>query len=304
MPKILPPSCCQLETSFYLRACFWVSQIHPFFLACEKWGSKRTRALVNCCDQTLSCVILCYILCKLMGFYGLWMLWMLCLFYKFLIFKSSRLRFGCKTSTSTLHLRRIWGSFFPPPGIEGVGVKLPVFQEMLGAQTPETTGSIQKMSRKWWEMKKNKISDHNLGETHLIKCNSDEMWRVEDEMLAGCKNSHEAWQACEPWPWDSDWRLGGRFRGFGKIPQKHVKQASSISNCSKKFSYFFKLWGHCICSFVLEGHYQSYHGGHDHACCHSDGHGQHGHHDGHSHCIRGGHGHDEVHGSLAQMRMG
>ena len=51
MPKILPPSCCQLETSFYLRACFWVSQIHPFFLACEKWGSKRPRALVNCCDR-------------------------------------------------------------------------------------------------------------------------------------------------------------------------------------------------------------------------------------------------------------
>jgi len=53
----------------------------------------------------------------------------------------------------------------------------------------------------------------------------------------------------------------------------------------------------------IEGHYQSYHGGHDdHACCHSDGHGQHGHHDGHSHCIRGvttanfGHGHDEAHG--------
>eukprot|EP00434_Breviolum_minutum_P017434 symbB.v1.2.015388.t1/scaffold1137.1/size135798/7 len=81
------------------------------------------------------------------------------------------------------------GSFFPPPGIEGVGVKLPVFQEMHGRHA---------------------------------------------------SHGHES---------------------------------------------------------QIEGHYQSYHGGHDdHACCHSDGHGQHGHHDGHSHCIRGGHGHDEVYG--------
>lgn len=168
MPKILPPSCCQLETSFYLRACFWVSQIHPFFLACEKWGSKRPRALVNCCDRLFHV----WSFVRFMQTYGL--LWalnalnalnalfvlILCLFYKFLIFKSSKLRFGCETSTSTLHLRRIWGSFFPPPGIEGVGVKLPVFQEMLGAQTPETKGS--EMVRN----EKNKISDHNLGETN------------------------------------------------------------------------------------------------------------------------------------------
>ena len=126
------------------------------------------RALVNCCDR----LFMCDPLLHFMQTYGL--LWALnalnalfvLMFYKFLIFKSSKLRFGCETSTSTLHLRRIWGSFFPPPGIEGVGVKLPVyFRKCSGLRHQRPRVPDIEMVRN----EKSKISDHNLGETNFIK---------------------------------------------------------------------------------------------------------------------------------------